>query len=415
MPLTDTKIKAASPAEKPYKLYDREGVFALIRPNGSKLWRFKYVVQGKEKLMALGEYPAVSLASARKRASEARAMLAEGVDPMAARKAEQQRAENSFQRVSERWHEWWAQGVDADTAAYILRRLQADVFPTLGGTPIDEIKAADIRNLILAIEQGKGEGRRFKGKGARDVAQRQFGTLSQIFRYAVTHGMAERNPAADFKPSDVLAPHKAQHRAHIEPASLPGLLLAVDAYDRKPVLRLALKLMALTFVRTQELLQAPWSEFDLDNARWTVTAARMKKGRPHIVPLSHQALAILRELKQLAGDKPFVFPGMNRQSEGKTINSNALLNVIKEIGYKGIMTGHGFRGLARTILAEHGFDKAHVELQLSHSNDDKVEAAYNHAQYLQQRTELMQWWADYLDDQLVKGQSKIVAINRSVA
>ena len=406
MALTDTAIKGSKPAEKPYKLYDREGLFALIKPNGSKLWRFKYAFHGKEKLMALGEYPVLGLAKARQRAFEARQMLDDGIDPMAARKeakeaahaiaqAEQRKVENSFQRIAEQWHQWWSKGVDADTAAYILRRLEADVFPVLGGISIDEIKAADIRRLILTIEE----------RGARDVAQRQHGTISQIFRYAVSHELAERNPAADFKPSDVLSPHKAQHRAHIEPSGLPALLVALDEYNDKPVLRLALKLMSLLFVRTSELLQAPWSEFDLDNARWVITPERMKMDKPHIVPLPRQAVEILRELRQLAGDKKFVFPGMNKQTENGTINCNSLLTTLNKMGYKGVMTGHGFRGLARTILAENGFEKAHVELQLAHSNGDKVEAAYNHALYLPQRAQLMQWWADHLDSQLAKGRA----------
>jgi integrase len=270
---------------------------------------------------------------------------------------------------------------------------------------INDIKAADIRKLILAIEK----------RGARDVAQRQHGTINQIFRYAVAHDLAERNPAADFKPSDVLSPRRTQHRAHIEPSHLPGLLIAIDHYQGQPIVRSALKLMALLFVRTSELIEAPWTEFDLDNARWTIPAERMKMDTPHIVPLPHQAVEVLRELQQLAGNKSFVFPGVNKQTEHKTINCNSLLNALADVGYKGVMTGHGFRGLARTILAEHGFDKAHVELQLSHSNDDKVEAAYNHAQYLPQRKAMMQWWADYLDAELTKGRSKVTSIRSNAA
>lgn len=411
--LTNAAIKAADPQTKPFTMPDSHGLYLLVKTNGSKLWRFQYQHQGSPRLMALGQYPETSLAMARAAHSAARVELAKGIDPCAQRKAQKQavkaeteaeqiRAAKSFRRIAGQWHLRWAKGVDADTAAYILRRLEADVFPVFGDRPIDELKAADIRNLILSIEQ----------RGARDVAQRQHGTISQIFRYAVTHDLAERNPAADFKPSDVLSPRKTQHRAHIEPASLPILLAAMDAYSGHAVWHHALKLMSLLFVRSAELLQAPWAEFDLDNARWTISAERMKMDKPHIVPLSHQALAILRELKRLSGDKLFVFPGMNKQTENGTINCNTLLKVLAEIGYKGAMTGHGFRGLARTILAEHGFEKAHVELQLSHSNDDKVEAAYNHALYLPQRAAMMQWWADHLDAELAKGNAKIVPIRR---
>lgn len=422
MALTDTQVRNAKPATKPSTLFDGQGLYLLIQPNGSKLWRWKYRYEGKPRLIAFGQYPDISLATARDRHAAARAELNKGHDPSAQRKArkravraqdeaakaeaetEQRKVENSFKNIALRWHEWWSKGVDADTAAYIMRRLESDVFPVFGSQPIDTIKAADVRKLILRIEQERG---------ARDVAQRQHGTISQIFRYAVTHDLAENNPAAAFKPSDVLAPRRTQHRAHIAPSQLPGLLVAMDDYSGHAVWRSALKLMALTFVRSAELLQAPWSEFDLDNARWVITAQRMKMDKPHIVPLSCQAVAILRELKQLADEKTFVFPGMNKQTENGTINCNTLLNVLEEIGYKGVMTGHGFRGLARTILAENGFEKAHVELQLSHSNEDKVEAAYNHAQYLPQRAQMMQWWADYLDTELAKGRNKVVAIRKT--
>jgi integrase len=415
MALTDTHIRNAKPDAKPLTLFDGQGLYLLIQPNGSKLWRWKYRHEGKPRLIAFGQYPETSLAMARLAHQTARMELAKGNDPSAQRKAqkeaakaeaevEQRKVENSFKNIALRWHEWWSKGVDSDTAAYIMRRLEADVFPTIGNKPIDTIKAADVRKLILCIEQERG---------ARDVAQRQHGTISQIFRYAVTHDLAENNPAAAFKPSDVLAPRRPQNRAHIAPSQLPGLLVAMDDYSGHTAWRYALKLMALTFVRSAELLQAPWSEFDLDNTRWIISAQRMKMDKPHIVPLPRQALDLLRELKQLAGEKRFVFPGMNKQTENGTINCNTLLNVLEEIGYKGVMTGHGFRGLARTVLAEHGFEKAHVELQLAHSNDDKVEAAYNHAKYLPQRTQMMQWWADYLDTELAKGRNKVVAIRKA--
>jgi integrase len=403
MALTDTKIKTAKSKEKPYKLYDQEGLYLLVNPSGSKLWRLKYPNHGKEKLLALGEYPFLRLADARERTFKARKMLSEGVDPMAAKKAAknaantqaeavQREVANTFKAVSLKWHKWWAPGVDSDTANYIMRRLEADVFPDLGSMSMNSIKPSNVKTLILGIEE----------RGARDVAQRQHGTISQIFRYAVVHELADVNPASAFKPSDILSPRRTKHRAHIAPANLPALLIAMDNYDANVLVRHALKLMTLTFVRTSELLEAEWSEFDLENARWVITAERMKMDKPHIVPLSTQAVAILRELKQLAGDKKYVFPGLNKQSENKTINCNSLLNALRDIGYKYVMTGHGFRGLARTILAENGFEKAHVELQLSHSNGDKVEAAYNSALYLTQRTALMQWWADYIDQQRAK-------------
>ncbi len=408
MALTDVKIRSAKPKATAYRLADAAGLYLLISPSGGKLWRWNYRYDGKQKTISLGKYPDISLADARSAHQTARTDLAKGNDPMAQRKVEKaavtaqvekERASDahSLKAIALKWHKWWAPGVDGDTAAYILRRLESDVFPVLGQKPINDIKPADIRHLIIAIEQGTAGGRRFKGKGARDVAQRQHGTISQIFRYAVVHDLAEVNPAAAFKPSDVLSPRKPQNRAHIEPHQLPTLIAAMENYSGHPVVKLALKLMALTFVRTQELLRAPWSEFDLDNAVWKIDAARMKKDRPHIVPLSRQAITILRQLKQMAGEKAFVFPGLNAQTANGTINLNSILDALADLGYKGVMTGHGYRGLARTILADNGFEKPHVELQLAHANDDKTDAAYNHALYLPQRTELMQWWADYLD------------------
>ena len=387
MSLKDVKIRTAKPEEKAYGLADAGGLYLLVSASGGKLWRWNYRHHGKQKTMSFGKYPDVSLANARDAHKEARKALANGDDPMAQRKAEkvavniQVEAEkasnaNSFKVVALKWHAWWAPGVGSGTAAYILRRLDADVFPVWGHRPITDIKPADIRNLILAIERGDGEGRRFEGKGARDVAQRQHGTISQIYRYAVTHDLAEVNPAAAFKPGDVLKPRKTKNRAHIEPHRLPELLVAMDSYTGQPVVKLAMKLMALTFLRTQELLGAPWSEFNFDNALWKIPAERMKKDRPHFTPLSKQALTLLHDLKVMAGNRRFVFPGLIQKTESRTINSNSILDALDAIGFKGVMTGHGYRGLARTILAENGFDKAHVELQLAHANDDKTDAAY---------------------------------------
>lgn len=414
--LSDVKVRTAKPKEKAYGLADADGLYLLISPSGGKLWRWNYRYEGKQKTMSFGKYPDVPLADARDAHKEARKALAKGDDPMAQRRAEkvaanlQAEAEkainaNSFKSVALKWHAWWAPGVGSDTADYILRRLEADVFPAWGNKPITDIKPADIRNIILAIERGEGEGRRFKGKGARDVAQRQHGTISQIYRYAVTHDLAEVNPAAAFKPGDVLKPRKTQNRAHIESHQLPELLVAMDRYNGQLVVKLAMQLMALTFLRTQELLGAPWSEFNLDNAIWKIPAERMKKDRPHFVPLSEQSLTLLHILKTMAGNKLFVFPGLIQKTEDRTINGNSILDALDDIGFKGVMTGHGYRGLARTILAENGFDKAHVELQLAHANDDKTDAAYNHALYLPQRTAMMQWWADYLDTELDKGRT----------
>ena len=430
MALTDVKIRAAKSAERPYRLADLGGLYLLVPPAGSKLWRWNYRYGGKQKTMPLGKYPDISLADARTAHQAARAQLRDGNDPMAQRKADKDAAKvkavqeqvkageacgaRSFKAVALKWHEWWASGVDSETSSYILRRLQSDVFPAFGREHINEVKPSDIRNLIIAIENGTGKGRRFKGKGARDVAQRQHGTISQIYRYAIANELADSNPAAAFKPCDVLKPRKTQHRARVETNQLPKLLVAIDDFPGHKVWRDALKLMAMLFVRTGELLEAPLSEFDLDNARWVITAERMKMDRPHIVPLPRQAVTILRELfsRAIAENKTFVFPGMNKQTENGSLNENTLLVALEEIGYKGIMTGHGFRGLASTILHENGFEEAHIELQLSHAKKNKVAASYDYAKYIPQRTELMQWWADYLDAGLSTEKAKVVAIRK---
>jgi hypothetical protein len=288
MALTDVKIRAAKPKSTAYRLADAGGLYLLISPAGGKLWRWNYGYEQKQKTISFGKYPDVPLAMARERHAAARIEVAKGCHPMARRRTEKlavrtqtetERANDahSFKAVALQWHQWWAPGVESDTAAYILRRLEADVFPALGHKPITEIKPSDIRNLITAIEHGNGTGRRFTGKGAHDVAQRQHGTISQIFRYAVVRDLSEFNPAAAFKPRDVLSPRKTQNRAHIEPHQLSALLAAMDDYSGHAVVKLALQLMALTFVRTQELLRAPWSEFDVDNAVWKIGSERMKK------------------------------------------------------------------------------------------------------------------------------------------
>lgn len=404
MALTDTAVRNAKRESKPYKMYDRDGLFLLVNPGGSKLWRWRYRLDGKEKLMALGEYPVVSLAKARELHLAARQTLADGTDPMAERKAEletkqkeaearQREAENSFEKIARQWWEWWAAGKSPRHADYVLRRMEADVFPAYGFKFIDAVTPADIRRLMLDIEK----------RGASDVAKRAHETTGQIFRYAVANGFAKRNPATDFKPSDVLKAVKEENFARVDAKELPKLLVTMEDYDGDAITRLALKLIAYTFVRTSELIEAPWEEFDLDNARWVIPAERMKMDTPHIVPLARQSVDVLKALKLLTGNGLLVFPGaLNKK---KPMSNNTILFALYRMGYRGRMTGHGFRGLASTILHENGFEEAHIELQLAHMKRNKVAAAYNHAKYLPQRAAMMQWWADYLDAQLAKGRA----------
>jgi integrase len=403
MALTDAAIRATKPAEKPFKVYDREGLFLLVNPGGSKLWRWRYWADGKEKLMALGEYPIVNLAEARERHFAARKKVAAGIDPIAERKAEtenrkreaearQREAEKSFEKVARRWWAWWSAGKSPRHADYVLRRLEADVFPAFGHKFIDNVTPADIRKLMLAIES----------RGARDVAKRAHETTSQVFRYAIAHGIASGNPAANFKPKDILAEANEENFSRVDAKELPMLLAKMVNYDGEAITRLAIRLMAYTFVRTSELIESEWNELDLDNARWDIPAKRMKMDTPHVVPLSRQSVGVLRALQLLTGTCKFVFPGAHDKK--KPMSNNTILFALYRLGYKGRMTGHGFRGLASTILHENDFADEHIELQLAHLKRNKVAAAYNHAKYLTQRASMMQWWADYLDAQLAKGQ-----------
>lgn len=408
MSLTDTAIRTVKRSTKPFKMYDSDGLFLLVNPGGSKLWRWRYRFDGKEKLMALGEYPLLGLAQARERHLAARKTLAQGVDPMAERKAEaeakqkevqarQAEAERSFERVARKWWELWSVGKSPRHADTVMRRMKADVFPAYGHKFIDAVTAADIRELMLAVAK----------RDARDVAKRVHETTGQVFRYAIAHGIASRNPAADFKPRDILAEAKSENFARVDARELPELLAKMDDYNGDAITRFAMKLMAYTFVRTSELIEAPWIEFDLDEARWIIPPERMKMDTPHIVPLARQAVEVLRALKLLTGNGKLVFPGA--LDKNKPISNNTILFALYRLGYQGRMTGHGFRGLASTILNESGFEEAHVELQLAHMKRNKVAAAYNHAKYLKQRTVMMQWWADYLDGQLARGRQALAA------
>ncbi len=401
MVLTDMAIRGAKPRQKPFKMFDRNGLFLLVNPGGSKLWRWRYRFDGKEKLMALGEYPFVDLEQALELHLAVRRTLAAGIDPMAERKAEieakQREASNSFEKIARKWWEWWAHNKSLRHADTVLRRLEADVFPAYGHKLIDTVGGPDIRELMLAVER----------REARDVAKRIYQTTGQIFRYAVANGLASRNPAAGFNPRDILAGTKAENFARVEARELPELLAKMDDCNGVAITRFAMKLMAYTFVRTSELIAAPWVEFDLDNARWIIPKHRMKMGTAHIVPLSRQSVEVLRALKLLTGNSRLAFPGAN--DKNKPMSNNTILTALYRLGYQGRMTGHGFRRLASTILHESGFDEAHIEVQLSHLKRNKAAAAYNHAKYINQRTVMMQWWADYLDDELTKGRKLLAA------
>lgn len=391
--LTDTAVRKSKPGATPLKLTDGHGLYLHVAPSGGKLWRYTYRWQGKQKLMALGAYPEVSLQRARERHGDARKLLAEGVDPMAERKAqrlEELAHSTTFREVYEDWYSRWSIGKAERHAATVKTRVETDILPAFGSKPVDDVDADDVRQMILSVHE----------RGAEEVARRNHAMVAQIFSFAVAHRIAKRNPATDFKFSHLQLPRpKPKNFAHIEARELPDLLKKTDAYKGEATTKLAMRLLALTFVRTSELIEAPWSEFDLPNARWDIPAERMKMDTPHIVPLSRQAVKVLEALKLLTGSGTLAFPG----DSGKTpLNKNTMLRAYERMGYKGRMTGHGWRGLASTVLHEQGFEAAWIELQLAHLKRDKVAAAYDHAKYLKQRAKMMQWWADYLDEQRSK-------------
>jgi integrase len=404
MVLTDTAIRKSKPRSKPYKLTDGRGLFLLVQPTSRKLWHFRYEFRGKEKLMAFGPYPDVTLAMARERHLAARRLLASAVDPMAERKeektAEKAKIEGSFQTVAFLWLADWRKDVTARHAAYNERRMTSDILPTLGTRPIAEITAPEIVKMVKAVE----------GRGAREIAKRVLETTNQIFRHAITHGYATRNPAAEVKPRDILGKRKKENYARVDAKELPELLRAIESYQGKNMTRLAMKLLALTFVRTSELIEAPWSEFDLEAARWDISKERMKTGKPHIVPLSRQVVEMLRTLRGMS-DGELVFPGENDRL--KPMSNNTILMALKRMGYGGEQTGHGFRGLASTILHEQGYNHDHIELQLAHVPRNAVSAAYNHALYLEPRIRMMQDWSDYLEQ--VQRGGKVLPFQTTVA
>src|SRR6266481_1502688 len=388
MKLTDIQIRRIKPNQpnaKPYKVSDGGGLFLWVTPSGGRIWRWTYRHEGRAKLMTLGKYPDVPLVLARERHAEARKLLATGVDPMAKRKAEKAATENSFQSVARLWLTHWQDGKSPRHVAYVIRRMDTDILPRLGARPVAAIEAPELVAMTRVIQD----------RGARDIAKRALETAGQVFRFAIAHGYATRNPASEIRPGDILKSTRKVNYARVDARDLPELLRSVEVYQGTHVTRLALKLMALTFVRTSELIGARWAEFDLEAARWDIRAERMKMRTPHIVPLSRQALDVLDTLTTLTGESGWLFPG-DRNAE-KPMSNNTILKALERMGYKGRMTGHGFRGLASTILHERGYNHEHIELQLAHAPRNAVSAAYNHALYLEPRAKMMQGWADYLE------------------
>lgn len=384
MALSDVTVRQAKPKDKPYKLTDGAGLYLLINQSG-KYWRYDYRFETKRKTIAYGVYPILTLAEARERHLHAKRQLKTGIDPMEKRQEERQAADLTFQKVAQQWREQWKVGKTAKHDIDVWRRLELDVFAEIGDKPIASLTAAHVRDCIKAIQE----------RGALDIAKRQLQKCNQIMRYAVAHDIIERNPVADVQPSDILPSRKKRNYVRLDAKDLPQLLSDIEGYVGSEHTRLALQLMTLTFVRTSELIGATWREFDLQGQRWDIPAERMKMRTPHIVPLSRQAIAVLKKLQVLSCGRDYLFPS----DIGKPthMSNNTILYALYRMGYRGRMTGHGFRGMASTILHEQGWPHPHIELQLAHQERNDVSAAYNHALYLAPRAQMVQAWADYLD------------------
>jgi integrase len=386
--LTDKAIRALKPDEKPYKAADSLGLYLLIQPNGSRLWRFKYRFAGKEKLAALGAYPETGLAEARTRRDELRRLHAGGVDPVAHRRAADEAkvaaAENSFKVVADEWFEKKSPGWVPKHSAKIRERLKRDIYPWLGSRPISDVTAPDVLAVLQRIEE----------RGAIETAYRALGNISAVFRYAVATRRTVSDPCRDLR--GALSPRKEKHLAAItDPKKIPELLNAIHGYQGGLVVRCALRLAPLLFVRPGELRSARWADIDLDSAEWRFVASKTKQ--PHIVPLASQAVAILRELHPLTGHRELVFPG--ERSPLRPMSENTVNAALRSLGIpKEQMTGHGFRAMARTVLEENLKFPAHlIEAQLAHAVRDANGRAYNRTTHLEERKKMMQEWADYLD------------------
>lgn len=388
MKLNARQVDAAKPREKAYKLADGAGLYLEVVPSGSRYWRMKYRFNGKEKRMAFGVYPAVSLAQARALRDEAKKKLAEGIDPSFAKKEEKLvrdvQLNNTFQAVALEWHgtkvSRWSEGYASD----IIEAFNKDIFPYIGQQPVNEIKPLVLLNVL----------RRMETRGATEKAKKVRQRCSEVFRYAIVTGRAEYNPAADL--TSAMSGHESKHYPFLTVEELPDFFKALAGYTGSPLVVLAACLLILTGVRTGELRGAFWSEFDLEKAVWEIPAERMKMKRPHLVPLSTQALEIVQQLKGMTGQYPLIFPGRN--DPRKTMSEASINQVFKRIGYTGKVTGHGFRHTMSTILHEQGFNSAWIETQLAHVDKNAIRGTYNHAQYLEGRREMMQWYGDFIDE-----------------
>ena len=388
--LTRATLEAVKPQPgRTVRLFDGRGLYVEVAPSGGRWWRLKYRFGGKEKRISLGVYPDVGLTEARQRREQARQQLAAGIDPGEQRKAAKlvavEQTGNAFEAVAREWFKLYSPRWAKGHSEKIIRRLELNIFPWLGARVIGEIKPVELLGVI----------RRIEARGANETAHRALQNCGRVFRYAVITERAERDITRDLL--GALAPVIEHHHAAImEPRAIGALLRAIQGYQGSYVTRCALRLAPLVFVRPGELRMAEWTELDLERAEWRIPAARMKMRAPHLVPLSRQALEVLRELEALTSKKRFLFPG--ERDRNRAMSNNTVNAALRRLGYsREQMTGHGFRSMASTLLNERGWNRDAIERQLAHAERDEVRAAYNYADYLPERRRMMQAWADYLD------------------
>ncbi|MBF4178552.1 tyrosine-type recombinase/integrase [Lelliottia nimipressuralis] len=386
MALTDVKVKTAKPKEKPYKLTDGGGMYLLINANGSKYWRMKYRFAGKEKMLSIGVYPDVSLADAREKRSEARKILSAGGDPGEVKKEEkivqQMSQKNTFDAIAREWHQTKADRWSLRYRDEIIDTFEKDIFPHTGRRPIVDIKPMDWLEILRRLEK----------RGALEKMRKVRQRCNEVYRYAIVTGRAEYNPLSDL--AAALATPKKTHFPFLTVEELPYFLKDLAGYTGSVITKTATQIIMLTGVRTQELRFARWEDIDFDKKLWEIPAEVMKMKRPHIVPLSDQVIALFKQLEPISRHLPLVFIGRN--DPRKPISKESVNQVIELLGYKGRLTGHGFRHTMSTILHEEGFNSAWIETQLAHVDKNAIRGTYNHAQYLDGRREMMQWYADYI-------------------
>ncbi|KFF78314.1 integrase [Serratia marcescens] len=393
MPLTDIKVKTAKPMDKAYKLTDGGGMYLLVKPNGSKYWRLKYRFVGKEKMLSIGVYPDVSLADARQKRDEARKVLAAGGDPGEVKKADKLAqklsTENTFEAIAREWHRQKADRWSLRYRDEIIDTFEKDIFPYLGRRPIAEIKPMELLETLRRLEK----------RGALEKMRKVRQRCGEVFRYAIVTGRAEYNPAPDL--ATALATPKKTHFPFLTAEELPYFIKDLAGYTGSVITKTATQIIMLTGVRTQELRFARWEDIDFEKRLWEIPPEVMKMKRPHIVPLSEQVVELFQSLKPITGMYPLVFIGRNDRT--KPISKESVNQVIELLGYKGRLTGHGFRHTMSTILHEQGFNSAWIETQLAHVDKNAIRGTYNHAHYLEGRREMMQWYGDYIES-MSKGE-----------